>query len=98
MNINSLLMDEKDNVVTCVAQIEKGDSVAYRQDQEIKTLIAKDVIPFCHKIALVDLKKGDLVYKYGEVIGETLCDIARGHLVDHSNIYSIPRDYDSELL
>ena len=28
--------------------------------------------PFCHKIALVDLKQDEVVRKYGEMIGKTL--------------------------
>ena len=37
-----------------------------------------------------------MVYKYGEIIGETLQDIPQGGWVSHENIRSIPRDYASE--
>ena len=40
----------------------------------------------------------DEVLKYGELIGKTDRPIARGHLVNHENIHSVPRDYDSELV
>ena len=44
------------------------------------------------------LPKGEMVYKYGEIIGETLQDIPQGGWVSHENIRSIPRDYASEYI
>ena len=55
-------------------------------------------IPSCHKVALVDLAEGADVLKYGELIGRTTRAIEKGHLVNHENILSVPRDYDSELV
>ena len=98
MKINALMMNEKDNVVTCVAEVEKGEDVVYRKGDEILSLKAEDRIPYCHKIALSDIGKGEDVLKYGEFIGKADCLIERGHLVDHNNIHSVPRDYDSELV
>ena len=98
MMINAILIDPKDNVVTCVREVAKGESVAYRDGDAVKTIEAKEDIPYCHKIALVDLAKGDEVYKYGELIGKADVDIPAGHWVYHENISSVPRDYDSELV
>lgn len=98
MEINALLMDEKDNVVTCVRPVAAGDTVAYRKGDATLTLTAREAIPFCHKIALVDLPEGATVRKYGEMIGKTSCAIATGRLVDDRNIYSVPRDYDQEMI
>ena len=33
MEINALLMDEKDNVVTCVTEVAAGQDVVYRKGQ-----------------------------------------------------------------
>ena len=71
MEINALLMDEKDNVVTCVTEVAAGQDVVYRKGQEFCTVKAEENIPYCHKVALVDLKKGDEVIKYGESLGGT---------------------------
>ncbi len=98
MKINALMMNEKDNVVTCVSEVVKGDMVVYRKGDEILSLKAEDTIPYCHKIAIVDLEEGASVLKYGEFIGRADCLIQKGHLVDHNNIHSVPRDYDSELV
>ncbi len=98
MMINAILIDPKDNVVTCVREAAKGETVAYRDGDEVKTIVAKEDIPYCHKIALVDFAKGDEIYKYGELIGTADVDIPAGHWVYHENISSVPRDYDSELV
>ena len=91
-------MDPRDNVVTCVREVPKGETVAYRDGDDIKTIEAKETIPYCHKIALVDIDEGGQVLKYGELIGEADTRIAAGHWVSHENIHSVPRDYDSELV
>lgn len=65
---------------------------------EICTLNAEEDIPYCHKIALQDIKKGDKIIKYGESLGETSEDIRKGCWVAHHNLFSVPRDYDSEMV
>ncbi len=98
MNINALLMDERDNVVTCVAEVAKGNQIVYQKNGEVCTLTAEDDIPYCHKAALEDLPQGAEVRKYGEMIGQTTVSITRGCLVNHENIVSVPRDYESEFI
>jgi altronate dehydratase large subunit len=92
------MMDRADNVVTCVRPVKAGEEVTYRCGEEVLSLTAREDIPYCHKIALTDLAEGSDVRKYGELIGRTTKEIAKGHLVNHENIYSVPRDYDSELV
>ncbi|MDY2629707.1 MAG: UxaA family hydrolase [Lachnospiraceae bacterium] len=98
MDINTLLMHEKDNVVTCVKEVPAGTDVIYRKKDEICSLRAEETIPYCHKIALKTLEKEADVLKYGELIGRTNRRIEKGHWVSHENIYSVPRDYDSEMV
>lgn len=98
MEINALLMDITDNVVTCVNEVAKGNLVVYRKGEEICSLEAAEDIPYCHKIALTDIEEGAEVIKYGESIGETSEFIAKGHWVSHNNLFSVPRDYDSEMI
>ena len=47
---------------------------------------------------LEDLPQGAEVRKNGEMIGQTSVSIAKGHWVSHENIFSVPRDYDSEFI
>ena len=35
MEINALMMDETDNVVTCVADVKKGMEVVYRKGENV---------------------------------------------------------------
>ena len=98
VEINALLMDEKDNVATCVRQIDPGEVVSYRKGDDNQTLTAREEIPFCHKIALQDIPQQAPVFKYGELIGRASRDIPKGCLVSDKNIYCVPRDYDQEMV
>ncbi len=98
MDINALLMDERDNVVTCVTGVSKGNQIVYQRNGEVCVLTAENDIPYCHKAALEDLPQGAEVRKYGEMIGRATVPIARGHAVNHENIVSVPRDYESEFI
>ncbi|MDO4648817.1 MAG: altronate dehydratase family protein [Eubacteriales bacterium] len=96
MAINAIMMDEIDNVVTCLADITKGEIVTYRKGNQLLSITAKENIPYCHKIALTEINKGEQVIKYGEILGEVSEAVVAGHLVNDKNLFSIPRNYDSE--
>ena len=98
MESNALLMDPSDNVVTCVNEVAAGQPVVYRKGDATLTLTALEDIPYCHKIALVDIPEGGEVIKYGESLGKTNAAIPAGHWVAHHNLFSVPRDYDSEMV
>lgn len=98
MEVNALLMDATDNVVTCVREVAAGELVVYRKGQEVNTVMAVEDIPYCHKIALEDIAEGAEVIKYGESLGRTSEHIGRGCWVSHRNLFSVPRDYDSEMV
>ena len=98
MKVNALLMDERDNVVTCVEEIPAGATVTYQDGDRVCTVQAEETIPYCHKIALQDLGAGDDVMKYGESLGKLISPVAKGHWVNDNNLKSVPRDYDAELV
>ncbi|MBQ3272880.1 MAG: altronate dehydratase [Solobacterium sp.] len=98
MKINALMMDEQDNVVTCVTEVPAGEEVVFRKGTELQTVQAEENIPYCHKIALTDLPAGSDVIKYGELIGRTTEDVKKGHWVSDRNILSVPRDYENEMI
>lgn len=97
MKMNALMMDPADNVVTCVSEVEQGETVFYRNGGEICSVTAADRIPYCHKIAVRRIGKGEAVIKYGESLGVTSEEIGEGHWVADHNLFSVPRDYGSEL-
>lgn len=96
MKVNALLMNDADNVVTCIREIQAGEEVVYNRAGELCTLKAKEAIPYCHKIALVSLEEGQDVIKYGELIGKTSEKIEEGFWVNDRNIFSVPRNYETE--
>ncbi|MDO4328422.1 MAG: UxaA family hydrolase [Lachnospiraceae bacterium] len=98
MKVNALLMDEKDNVATCVEEVQAGQEITYSREGKLCTIIAGETIPYCHKIALERIEAGQMAVKYGEQIGKASEAIEQGRWVSHHNIFSIPRDYESEYI
>ncbi|MBQ7453944.1 MAG: UxaA family hydrolase [Selenomonadaceae bacterium] len=92
---NAILLDGRDNVATCTAPAQKDDAIKILGGDEI---ICVENIPAWHKVALRPIAAGEKIFKYGEIIGEASTDIAAGAWVSHKNIFSVPRDYNSELI
>ncbi len=87
----ALKVDDLDNVATIFANgITDGTVVCVRDkkgnEEQIK--VHGDV-PYGHKIALVDLKKGDHIMKYGECIGAASMDIQKGDYVHVHNLEAL---------
>lgn len=76
--MNFIKISEEDNVAVAVEKAEKG-SVVFG-------ITAVDDIPFGHKIALEDIKKGENVIKYGNPIGHAETDIKKGEWVHSHNL------------
>lgn len=53
MEINALLMDLADNMVTCINEIAAGETAVYRKGEDSLTLTVLEDILCRHKIALV---------------------------------------------
>ena len=86
----AIQIDEKDNVATVTSDVETDETIDVISSYgEIiikpKTSMAT---PFGHKIALTDLKKGDKVVKYGEVIGVASTTIRAGEWIHTHNVES----------
>ena len=61
--------------------INEKDNVGVR-------LVGNDAVPTGHKFALCDIKAGDCVIKYGEIIGRATADIKAGEWVHSHNLRS----------
>ena len=88
---SSILMDGADNVATVLQETHPGDEITV-QDRKMKkvgSVVSKGVIPFAHKICLVDIGVGSYVYKFGVVIGRATADIRMGDHVHVHNVISI---------
>jgi altronate dehydratase small subunit len=86
----AILMNKKDNVVTALFPIKKTDTAVITYNKEIiAEIIVLNDIDIYHKIALRSIQEGDLVYKYGEVIGRATNSIKAGEHVHVNNIESV---------
>lgn len=77
---------EMDNVATCVADIAAGETVYVRLNGAEKAYIARQDIPFGHKIAVKDVDTGAFIYKYGQAIGKATKPICVGEYVHTCNV------------
>lgn len=79
-----LKIDDKDNVVTCLVPIKKGDLITVDGEQ----MEVNDNIKRYHKIAIKDLNQGDVVYKYGQIIGTMTQNAKKGDYIHVHNLES----------
>lgn len=89
---NALLIHPQDDVAVVTQAIAVGDKVIFGDGQEV---IATQAIPVYHKIALRNVKKGDVVHKYNNIIGEASEDILVGHHVHTHNVSSTAKKEDA---
>lgn len=87
----ALKVNDKDNVATIFANgITDGTEVEVRdkKGQSEKVSVIGNV-PYGHKIAVRDIKKDELIFKYGEEIGIATKDIKKGEYVHVHNLDSM---------
>tara|TARA_B100000780_G_scaffold259628_1_gene210815 strand:+ start:103 stop:390 length:288 start_codon:yes stop_codon:yes gene_type:complete len=84
-----IIHDEKDNVAVVVIETtKKGQDCSAWIMENDKTIKVSSVaeIPLGHKIALLDLKEGDTILKYGHDIGKVVKPIKKGEHVHVHNV------------
>ena len=85
-----LKVHEKDHVATVFAVVALGEEiVASDKKGQRESLVAISEIPYGHKIAIVEIAKGEKVFKYGESIGRATCLIKKGEHVHVHNMESL---------
>lgn len=88
MNWQATALSVSDNVAVVLQPVAAGEDVSVKLADTVVTVKVLEPIALCHKIALVDLRPGDAVIKYGECIGEAIAPIARGAWVHIHNLRS----------
>lgn len=78
-------ISEQDNVATCVADVSEGETVTVRFGGHTTEYQSICKVPFGHKIALKEIKKGEDIVKYGVKIGIASQPIAKGEWVHCHN-------------
>lgn len=82
---DALRISESDSVAVALRPLSAGDEVSVGS----ATVVIGEAIRAYHKFALGDIRKGDMVLKYGEVIGEATADIPAGRHVHVHNVRSL---------
>ena len=89
MTTHFIVHDKKDTVGVIVVEDVKPEmnltGWIMETDETIRLKSRMDV-PIGHKVALVDIKKGDTVVKYGQDIGKAVADIKKGEHVHVHNL------------
>ena len=88
-NWHATALSASDNLATVLESVAAGQEVIVDVGGRPMRVQALEPIALGHKIALVDLHAGDLLVKYGEVIGEATARIARGAWVHVHNLRSL---------
>lgn len=86
--IQFLIHEKADTVGVATVDIETGETAKglCMDSQENIEVKALQDIPLGHKIALVNMKVGDTVIKYGNDIGKVVADIKKG---EHTHIHNL---------
>lgn len=83
-----LKLHPDDNIAVALQDLSTG---AILRADDGTSFALHDTVPLGHKLALLDLPKGSVVKKYGEVIGLTTCDVPRGSWIHSHNLENPPR-------
>jgi (2R)-sulfolactate sulfo-lyase subunit alpha len=88
MATDIIIHDEKDNVgVVVIDKITPKQDCAWIMENDSSAKIQSlDEIPLGHKIAMIDLKEGDTILKYGHDIGKVIKSIKKGEHVHVHNV------------
>jgi len=85
----AMRINPDDNTATVLNDIDSGETISLvSKSGPVGEMTAKQAVPFGHKLAVVDIKKGDKVLKYGEIIGLATQQISNGEHVHTHNVIS----------
>jgi len=87
--LSAMVIKETDNVATALTNFKAGRLVTVTIGEEERKVALKSDIRFLHKFALENIKKGQKIIKYGQVIGEATRRIQKGEHVHIHNISSL---------
>ncbi|HEX4284908.1 MAG TPA: altronate dehydratase family protein [Terracidiphilus sp.] len=92
MTDSVLQIDPRDNVVVALKPLRGGTVIRIGE----RTCTLTDDIPAKHKLAIVDLAPGDLIYLYGMVVGEATKVVLRGGLISTRTVRHRAADYTAQ--
>lgn len=77
-----LKINEIDNIVVALTDLSKGEVIS----ADGKDIVLKEDVKRGHKIAIVNLKTGENIIKYGFPIGHSTLDISEGQWIHTHNV------------
>ena len=89
MKRSALLTHDSDSVATALEDLAAGQEATFGRAGAVPKVVVGEDIPFGHQFALADIKAGDEVLKYGEVIGRATSFIGQGMHVHVHNLESL---------
>ncbi|MFD0677649.1 MULTISPECIES: UxaA family hydrolase [unclassified Paenibacillus] len=88
--VKAIVLHGRDNVATALLDMSKETVVSFtEQAHSVVTLL--DDVPFGHKFALIDLQKGEKIFKYGVPIGKVTHFVKTGEHVHLHNLVTLQR-------
>ena len=81
---DALLLNQADHVATALRALGTGHRAHVEGLKQ--TLLIRQDIPLCHKVACRDIAAGEAVRKYGEVIGVATATIPAG---PHGHVHNL---------
>ena len=89
LDFDAIILKLNDNVGTSIKSLKNNTKIILKLEEELTSFVIKDDIKLCHKFSLIQIRRGDKIFKYGEVIGVAIDDIDQGNLVHTHNIQSL---------
>jgi altronate dehydratase small subunit len=86
---DALVLNEKDNVATMTRPADPGEQILVQSIKSHITVRTSEFIDTGHKLALVKIRKGDPIIKFGEVIGQATREISPGEHVHSHNVRTL---------
>jgi altronate dehydratase small subunit len=87
----AICINPNDNVATLMSKAFVGTQIVikHKDGNSFKKLMAEEIIQTGHKIAIHRIPKGEVVIKYGEIIGRATQLITKGGYVHVHNLESL---------
>jgi len=86
---STVIVDKLDNVATALRNLEQGESIRIDIGGTKNEIVVKESISQGFKISLENIREGQPVIKYGEVIGLATQNITKGTCVHIHNIEGV---------
>jgi len=84
--IDAVMLTETDNVATALRELTQGEEARVGVGERTFLVAVRQGIAFGHKLAVADIRLGDPIRKYGEVIGRATQDIPSG---THTHVHNV---------